>query len=101
MVQQAGELFGNKDESRDSANMPQLQEDSSVLPMHGIYDVSPCVDLLRGMNAWRISVPLSHWGNLSRLRNDETCRCTLRVVCCRKFAMHAVWIGAGSASSVP
>ena len=53
--------------------MPQLQEYSPVVPMHGIYDVSPCVDLLRRMNAGRINVPLSHWGNLSRLRNDEPC----------------------------
>jgi len=77
---------------RDSADMPQLQEDVTSACMNSIDDPPPRPHLFGRMNPWGIQAPLAHGRDLRGLRHDEPSRGALRVIRCRKFAGHAIRI---------
>jgi hypothetical protein len=59
---------------RDSADMPQLKEDSATAFMNGFDDSAPRSHLFGGMNPWSIDVPFAHGRDLRRLGHDESSR---------------------------
>src|SRR5271169_1393414 len=77
---------------RDSADMPQLKEDSASTLMNGFHDSAPRSHLFWGMNARSIEVPFAHGRDLRRLGHDESCRGALRVISRREFARHAIGV---------
>src|SRR5271168_3914249 len=44
----------------DSADMPQLKEDSAFILMNGVDDSAPRFHLFGGMNPWSIDVAFAH-----------------------------------------
>jgi len=81
---------------RDSADMPQLKEDSASALVNGIDDSAPRPHLVCGMNPRSVAVAFTHRRDLRRLGHDESSRSSLRIVGRRKFAWHAVVVRAGT-----
>jgi hypothetical protein len=77
---------------RDSADMPQLKEDSASTLVNGFHDSTPGSYLFGGMNAWSIDVALAHGRDLRRLGHDESSRSALCVVSRSEFAWHAICV---------
>jgi len=81
---------------RDSADMPQLKEDSASALVNGFDDSAPRPHLFCGMNPWSVAVPFAHRRDLRRLGHDESSRSSLRVIGRREFTWHAVVVCAGT-----
>jgi hypothetical protein len=73
---------------RNPTHMPELYEDSPAVGMHGIGDLAPAGNLLRGIQARGVLVTLGLGGHLRGLGDDQAGGGALSVVSRGQFARH-------------
>jgi hypothetical protein len=65
---------------RDTAYVPELEEDSSARPVDHVSDASPAGHLLDAVDAWRVGISHTLRGDLRSLGHQEARRGALLIV---------------------